>query len=127
MNAACICTPVRSCHTPRVSPAAAIVLSTPDDLNRHTLAGFKDDVEPHVGAEGPGIVLDLAALNFVNSTGLGYIVHVGKRLAEQGRRLALARPSRSVDKLIRMIGLNQVLPLFKTLPEAAQHVESGAR
>lgn len=106
---------------------AAIIVSTPEDLNRNTLPGFQDTVEPHVDGEGPGIVLDLESLNFVNSTGLGYIVHVGKRLSERGRRLALARPTRSVEKLIRMIGLNQVLPLFRSLPEASEHVEAPQR
>lgn len=108
-----------------MSTNTAIVLRTPDDLNRNTLPGFKETVEPHVEGEGPGIVLDLEALGFVNSTGLGYIVHVGKRLSERGRRLALARPTRAVEKLILMIGLNRVLPLFKSLPEATRHVESG--
>lgn len=111
----------RSCHTPAVSNA--IVVSPPRDLNQRTLDEFRDAVEPHVEAEGPGIVFDLDPLNFVNSTGLGYIVAVGKRLAEQNRRLALARANRQVEKLIRMVGLNQVLPLFKSLPDAAKHVE----
>ncbi|MDJ0975840.1 MAG: STAS domain-containing protein [Planctomycetota bacterium] len=109
-----------------MSTNTAIVLRTPDDLNRNTLPEFKELVEPHVDAEGPGIVLDLEPLGFVNSTGLGYIVHVGKRLSEQGRRVALARPTKTVEKLILMIGLNRVLPVFKHLEDASRHVEGQA-
>lgn len=112
-----------------MSNRSAIVLCPPKELNQHTLEGFQAEVEPHVAPlEGPpvarpGIVFDLGGLEFVNSTGLGYIVAIGKRLSEQDRRLALARPSKQIEKLIRMVGLNQVLPLFKGLPEASSHVE----
>lgn len=113
-----------------MSNRRAIVLCPPKELNQHTLESFQTEVEPHVAppADGeqvarPGIVFDLGELEFVNSTGLGYIVAIGKRLSEQDRRLALARPSKQIEKLIRMVGLNQVLPLFKGLPEASSHVE----
>lgn len=117
------------CHTSRVTNRRAIVVCPPKELNQHTLEAFEAEVEPHVApVEGedsarPGIVFDLRELEFVNSTGLGYMVAIGKRLSEQNRRLALACATKQIDKLIRMVGLNQVLPMFKALAEAAIHVE----
>ena len=99
------------------------VLTPPAELNHKTLPGLRDAAQPYLDADGPGVVVDLASVKFVNSEGLGFLLHLGKDLAEQKRRLALAGPNRKVDRVIRMIGLDQLVPIFKTTAEAVRHVE----
>ncbi len=79
-------------------------------------------LEPHLGSEADGIVLDLAAVRFINSAGLGCLVKTGMHLDRQGRRLALACPQRSVEATLRLVGLDSKLPLFKSVQEALDFV-----
>lgn len=98
------------------------------ELNRETVAELRAVIDPLIaqGPVGPGLVLDLGGVTFINSTALGYVVSVGKELAEQGRRIALARPQRSVEKLLRIVGLNSMLPHFRSVPEAQRHVGAAS-
>ena len=101
------------------------VLVPPKHLTRDTLDEFKAEVDPFVHGEDPGLVFDMHGTDFLNSTGLGYIVNIGKTLSEQGRRLALARPTGPVERLIRMVGLDQMLPLHRTVEDAVAYVDGG--
>ena len=105
-----------------MSAAPIPILVPPKDLTHKTLGPFEGEVAPLRDGDGPGLVLDLSDVNFINSTGLGFLVHLGKDLGESGRRLALAGASRRVDRLIRMVGLGNMLPLFKSVPEATRYV-----
>jgi anti-anti-sigma factor len=53
---------------------------------------------------GSGLVLDLAAVSYLSSSGVGELVHLSSRFA-----LALAAPSETVRKVL---ALAEVLPVF---------------
>ena len=61
----------------------------------------------------------------MSSAGLGFLVRVGKSLHERGGGIALARPQPPVSRLLRAVGLDEVLPRFPTLDAAAGWVERG--
>ncbi len=108
--------------------APAIPVVVPEtELNRETLEALKLEVGPLLQTEeaGPGLVIDMGGVTFINSTALGYVVWVGKELAEKGRRIALARPQRKVEKLLRTVGLSTVLPHFRSINEAQRYVGSA--
>jgi anti-anti-sigma factor len=63
-------------------------------------------------------VVDLRDVEFVNSSGLGTLVRAGLRLDARQKRFALARPAPSVERAIKLVGLDEVLPLFATVREA---------
>jgi anti-sigma B factor antagonist len=98
------------------------VIVPPAELTDASLPGFEEVIEVHLTASGPGVVLDLAEVTFINSTGLGCLVKIGMRLDRQHRRLALARPERKVERMLRMLGLDSKMPVFKSLDDAAGFV-----
>jgi anti-anti-sigma factor len=91
-----------------------------------TLSVLDAAAAPHLAAAGPGIVFDLSHVGFISSEGLGWFVRAGKRLGEQGRVIAFAAAPKAVDRLFRVVGLDAVLPLFKTVGEASDHVVHAA-
>jgi anti-sigma B factor antagonist len=99
------------------------VVTPPRELTDASLPAFEAQVEPLLAGAGPGMVLDLAGVSFINSTGLGFLVKVGMKLDAANRRLALARPDRNIERTLRLIGLDQKLPLFKTLGDATGFVQ----
>lgn len=103
------------------APAIPVV-RPPREVTAETLAPFEAELITHLGAGGPGIVLDLEAVEFISSAGLGVIVKYGMRLDGQDRRLAMARADRVIEKTIRLLGLDRKMPLYRSVGEATQFV-----
>jgi anti-sigma B factor antagonist len=55
------------------------------------------------------LVLDIAGLSFVDSTGLGLFVTVHKNLEERGRRLILLGPTPMARRILEITRLDSVL------------------
>jgi anti-sigma B factor antagonist len=55
------------------------------------------------------VVVDLSAMTFIDSTGLGVLVGAFKRLREGGGDLVLRAPTRSTRKVLELTGLSQVV------------------
>lgn len=69
---------------------------------------------------GPGVrmVLDLEALDYIDSAGLGLLIGTLKRLKEKGGTLAIARPKAHVQGIFRLIKLSSLMGVHPTLEEA---------
>jgi anti-anti-sigma factor len=102
------------------------VLTCPSEITSESLASIEADVERLLGAEGTRLVLDLEQTHFVGSAGLGLMVKLGKRLHDRGGGLALARARPPVAKLLRVVGLGQILPHFPGLDQATAHLGEAA-
>ncbi|HSM66544.1 MAG TPA: STAS domain-containing protein [Ilumatobacteraceae bacterium] len=55
---------------------------------------------------GSHIRLELSGVTFIDSSGLRVLVDHHHRLAESGDRLAIVRPSRPVQRLLEIAGLD---------------------
>jgi anti-sigma B factor antagonist len=102
--------------------AAPLVFPCPAEITSDSLPAMEADVERLLGPEGTRLVLDLQRTTFVGSAGLGLLVRLGKRLHDRGGGLALAAARPPVQRLLRVVGLGQLLPLFPEVEEAAAHL-----
>ena len=64
------------------------------------------------------VIVDLAGVTFMDSTGLGILVGCLKRIKEQGGSLALAGPQRPVMRVLTITGLARVFPIHETVAQA---------
>jgi len=95
------------------------VLTPPREITEASLEVFEEQLEPHLAAEGPGVVLDLAEVEFIGSSGLGAMVKAGMRLDRRGGRLALACPNKTIENVLKLIGLESKLPVFRSVDAAS--------
>ncbi|GHG83669.1 STAS domain-containing protein [Pseudodonghicola xiamenensis] len=78
---------------------------------------FKEDMRTET-ANGPDrVILDLSAVKFIDSSGLGAIVASMKQLGE-GRKLDLAGLTPLVDKVLRLTRMDTVFTLFPSIDDA---------
>jgi anti-sigma B factor antagonist len=70
------------------------------------------------------LVIDLAGVRFMDSTALGVLVAIERRLAGD-ERLALADPSPEVLRLFELTGLTAGFRIFPTRSAAVRHVTVG--
>ena len=69
---------------------------------------------------GHALVVNLAEVSFLDSTGLGVLVGVWHRVEASGGRLALAAPSRQVQRALNTAGLAKALSVYDLEADAVQ-------
>jgi anti-sigma B factor antagonist len=79
-----------------------------DVSNAKTLEG---ELRRAIGGDDPGVVLDLSAVTFIDSTGLRALLLMAKHSLRNGGRLCLLRGSDPVDRAIEVGGVERLLPL----------------
>lgn len=70
------------------------------------------------------VIVDMRALTFVDSTGLGVLVRAHQRAQQEGRRFGLVRGNGQVTRLLTLTGLDEEL-LVRDSPEQLLSGEAG--
>lgn len=70
---------------------------------------FTDTVSKLAGMREPRLVLDLTALEFLDSTVLGTIIGALRRIREAGGDLAIVLPTTSARRIFEITGLDRTL------------------
>ncbi len=78
---------------------------------------FKDAVRTQVSPDAARVVLDLGAVDFIDSSGLGAIVAAMKAL-QKHQRLDLAALRPMVDKVFRMTRMDTIFVIHDTVETA---------
>lgn len=68
-------------------------------------AEFKEKISEQTGEAEGEVVLDFSSLDYIDSAGLGILVGVYKRLAEQGATLKVVNTNSYIKKLFRITKL----------------------
>lgn len=67
-----------------------------------------------------GVVIDISAVGFIDSTGLGALVGCLKRAREHGGSLTIVAPATSpLHKLLALTGLEDALPVRASVGDVA--------
>jgi anti-sigma B factor antagonist len=101
-----------------VTPAGEIDLATAPRLKSSL-----------VGLLGEGVsrfLVDLSAVRYLDSTGLGVLIAFSRRLGDDGV-IALAEPPSSVSALLEITGLDATFDVFATVDEALARLRGGDR
>jgi anti-anti-sigma factor len=66
------------------------------------------------------IVADFEKLRYVNSTGLGILLHFSKSAQEKGGTFKIANVNENVYEIIEIIGATSLLEIYEELDEAVE-------
>jgi len=75
---------------------------------------------------GASVILDLSAVDFMDTSSLAVIVGHWKKLTARGATLALAGARYRYTKTLWITGLADRLPMFETVPEAVASIAAEA-
>lgn len=86
------------------------MISVSGSLDLATVAQLNQALEWLCRQSHHQITIDVSGVNFIDSSGLAAFVHAHQTLTAAGGRLALAHPSRPVQRLLSLTGLDHELP-----------------
>ncbi len=112
------------CHSRRVDftvTAAQFgerwVVTGTGELDVHSAPVLQAELDPLSTRQGTSIIVDLSAVGFIDSTGLGVLVTALKHVRESQGTLDVVVSSHRVMKVFTITGLDAVIPLHATLDE----------
>lgn len=87
-------------------------------LDLHSAPPLTEALQPLLGARGRTVLVDLAGVTFLDSSGLTCLIAAYRTTRDTGARVALVAPSPPVRAMLELTGVDQVLPSHPT-PDAA--------
>ncbi len=81
------------------------------ELDQHTAKYARDMMDELLDNGGfDKIIVDLAGLNFMDSTGIGVMIGRYKKMKVRGKPIFVTNPSKQIDRIFLMTALYDVMP-----------------
>jgi anti-sigma B factor antagonist len=94
------------------------ILEVKGEVDLYSAPRLKERLGELTGGGRSQIVVNLEAVEFLDSTGLGVLIGALKRCREAGGTLALAAPREPVRKVLAITGLDRVFPIHDSVEQA---------
>ena len=103
----------------------SITIETVDDIAIARIHGEADSASASMLRQAMStlaayrkVVLDFSGVPFIDSAGLGTVIGGTRRIRGAGGDIVLCSARRSIDRLLRTVGMDRILPIVDTLSEA---------
>jgi anti-sigma B factor antagonist len=100
------------------------VVEVHGDLDMATAPQLRDGLQRLVDAGDRQVVVDLAAVGFMDSSALGTVVVMLKSLRDVGGRLCLAAVQPAVHSVLRITSVDQVIEVYDSVQAAEADMRS---
>jgi anti-sigma B factor antagonist len=94
------------------------VVSVAGEIDAGTECKFRDALTSGLAHGALRIVVDLAGVTFLGSTGIGVLMGTRRVLAAEGGSLVLAAPHGDVAQVLSLTGVGEVIPVTATVVDA---------
>ena len=95
------------------------IVAVKGEVDLYTAPALKERVADLVSSGRHRIAVDLAGVEFMDSTGLGVLIGGLKRCKEAGGSLALIGPREPVLKVLAITGLDKVFAIHESVEQAS--------
>ena len=106
----------------RPNQTAQVVLE--GSIDAHTFDQFSGAMTELNDTGTLWIVVDLRSLSYIASVGISFLINLRVERRKQGGEVILVGPQPSVHKILKMLGLLEVLVVTPTLEEAWTHIRA---
>lgn len=95
----------------------AAVVALEGDVDLQSAPDVRKILQQAVGS-GLGVVVDLSAVSYIDSSGIAALVEAYQRARQDDRRLILAAVSEPALRVLRLARLDRVFPICASVDEA---------
>jgi anti-sigma B factor antagonist len=89
----------------------ATVIAVSGELDLASSPALQEELDRVAASDSQMLIIDLRALDFMDSTGLSVLVRAHQRIEEQGRQLAMVKGPQQVQRLLSLTGVAERLTL----------------
>lgn len=89
------------------------------------LDSFVEQVAGRLEGESPRVVLDLSAVNYIDSAAIGCLMDLYRRAAAAGGRIVLSGLQERVGRMLRMTGAHEFIGLHPSAAAAVAALAAG--
>ena len=94
------------------------VLDLKGEVDSYNSPRLREQMVSLIDAGSVNLVINLAGVDYIDSTGLGTLVGGLKRASEKGGVIRIICPNEQIHKVFNITGLVKVFPIFQTEAEA---------
>jgi anti-sigma B factor antagonist len=98
--------------------SAHAVVEVGGEVDVYTAPRLRDRLNEVVGSGQRHLVVDLTKVDFLDSTGIGVLVGVYRRLVRTDGSLVLVCPREKLLKILRIAGMDMIFKIYASVPEA---------
>lgn len=96
------------------------VITLEGEVDVYTAPRLKDSLLEQIEAGCQYMILDMDAVAFIDSSGLGVLVGALRRVKERSGSVRLVCSRDNILKIFRITGLDKVFPIFSNAEEAGK-------
>ena len=101
-----------------------ILIRVVGEIDHHTAKELRIKTENAlIQMGGTNILFDFSNVTFMDSSGIGMLIGRYKQVQALGGRTGILSANKTVKEIIKLSGLNQLLPLFETMQDAFAFLE----
>jgi len=101
---------------------SATKLSLRGELDISGVAAVKQELARLAGGDSGDVILDLSGLDFIDSTGLSCLIEASDVARAKGVSLSIVPGEAEVARVLRLTGLDRILPLVPPKPGLTEAV-----
>ena len=87
-------------------------------IANHQIDDLQNELDFQLNDEGLKLVLDLSKMEYMNSTGLGVLIHIFTQVRNNGGEVILVNIPENINKLLLITKLNSIFNVEETLEDA---------
>ena len=101
------------------------VLDVTGEIDVYTAPQFKEAVNSVLEAGQKHLLINMAGVTYMDSSGFGTLLSATKRLRPKGGTVNLVRCNSAIDRILRITRLNTIFATYDNMDEAIQATQSG--
>ncbi|HEX6393800.1 MAG TPA: STAS domain-containing protein [Acidimicrobiales bacterium] len=104
-----------------VTGKATVVCAAKGNLDASTATTFRGAIALCLG--GPGLIIDLSEMRFIDGSGLTALVGAIRRAQDQRTQVAVVAPTGSIRDVLDEAGLDAIVSVLETIDQALAELD----
>ncbi len=85
---------------------------------------FSQALENVLQSENSNVIIDFSRINYIDSTGIGELIGYLSKFSGEHRQVILVNPSERILRLLKVVRLEKVFPIFPDEDSAVAYAEA---
>ena len=103
--------------------SSTYIIEVVGDMDLYSAFELKNVVTKMLAKDIKNYVVDLAKVDYIDSSGIGVLIHIYSNIKKLNRNLKIANVHGSVEKVIKLTKLSQYFPIVGSVKEALLQIE----